>query len=401
VATLTPIVVVPGLGGSVLEAKLTNRPPFLDCQRNTEWYTIWASLIQGVTRHECWKQNFQVVKDGDGVGSAPGVTIRPRDFGNTGGIEYSNAGTQEPKVAYMHKLVSKLEGVGYTAGVNLRAATNDFRLLGAKAPNGTDYLDLFFTDLKQLVEDTSKLSNYSKVHLLSHSLGGPTATVFLSTFVDASWKETYIASHIMLSAPLLGTPVAIEGMLSGPMYDWVPQFLPELVVPLIRTFPSILWMWPRILDGVDVWAKDEHSSGEDRVFVSTPTQAYSLRNLTLLAKAVNATLLEEVWNYVNTRTQSAASDPGVSVLCIYANDTHTDLHVQLPDDKFQAKGKVVEVTWGDGTVNLPSLAACSRWKDTTVRTIQFGGSLAAHTEIVQNDEVIQDIINWVSNERGF
>lgn len=252
-----------------------------------------------------------------------------------------------------------------------------------------------FTQLKRLVEDTAQAQK-SKVHLLSHSLGGPVVNIFLTTFVSNTWKKQLIESHIMLSSPLLGTPVAIEAVLSGPQYDWVPQFLPALAVPLIRSWPSISWMWPRILDGVDVWAKDSQSSGYDRVFISTPTKNYTLRDLEILVKDVNASVLSDTWYDVNLRTQSAASEPNVKVLCMFANDTETDLHLQLPNDDFnKEKGKRVESTWGDGTVSLSSLAACSRWNDVTVKPVKFGGSLAAHTEIVRNDEVIQTIIEWV------
>ena len=53
--------------------------------------------------------------------------------GGTGGIEYSNAGTGEPPIAYMHALVKRLEKKGYVAGVSVRAATNDFRIVGNAA----------------------------------------------------------------------------------------------------------------------------------------------------------------------------------------------------------------------------------------------------------------------------
>ena len=54
-----PVVIVPGLGGSVLEAKLHNRPPSRDCATESDWYTIWASIVQGVTRYgTCEESEF-------------------------------------------------------------------------------------------------------------------------------------------------------------------------------------------------------------------------------------------------------------------------------------------------------------------------------------------------------
>jgi len=47
----SPVVIIPGLGGSTLEAKLQNRPAQRDCTTESEYYTIWASIVQGTTRY--------------------------------------------------------------------------------------------------------------------------------------------------------------------------------------------------------------------------------------------------------------------------------------------------------------------------------------------------------------
>ena len=52
-AKLAPIVFVPGLGGSVLEAKLGNRSKHRDCAKNADWYTLWFSELQVLTRVSC------------------------------------------------------------------------------------------------------------------------------------------------------------------------------------------------------------------------------------------------------------------------------------------------------------------------------------------------------------
>ena len=383
-----PLVIIPGLGGSVLEAKLHHRPRARDCSRNSDWYTIWASIVQGATRYDCFQDNLQLYTNKSstyGLSNYTGVSIRPRDYGGTGGIEYSNAGTNEPPIAYMHELVKRLKDEsGYVSGVSVRAATNDFRIVGNAAA-----LDYEYAKLKDLIEETFQLNNGSKVHLLSHSLGGPLANLFLTTYVNHSWKETFIASHIMLSAVLLGSPVAIYAALSGPRYDYVPQFLPSLVVPLIRTFPSIIWMWPRIsAEGKNVWSNEK--------FVVTPSKNYSLTSLKELTEDVTgATILYAMWDEIANRTKRSASDPFVKVLCLYANDTRTDLSIKTVDT-FDAKGTTLSSTWGDGTVSLRSLEGCKSWSNVEVRPIEFGGSLAAHTEIVQNQLVISKIINWLA-----
>jgi hypothetical protein len=290
----SPIVIIPGLGGSTLEAKLQNRPAQRDCTTESEYYTIWASIVQGTTRYACFRNNIQLYLNQStpsGLSNFTGVQIRPRDFGGTGGIEYSNAGTiDEPKIAYMHALVKSLVARGYKRSISIRAATNDFRSVGLRATNEYEY-----ARLKWLIEDTQNLNNGSKVHLLSHSQGGPLTNLFLTTYVSSSWKAQYIASHIMLSAPLLGSSVSIYAAISGPSYDWIPQFLPNMVVPLIRTFVSILWMWPKV-GKQDVW-------GNETVFVQTPLKNYTLKNLDELTHDIpNASILFDKWDEVQNAT---------------------------------------------------------------------------------------------------
>jgi pimeloyl-ACP methyl ester carboxylesterase len=280
-------------------------------------------------------------------------------------------------------------------GASVRGATNDFRIMGV--PSALDYE---FARLVQLVEDTAAVNGGAKVHLMSHSLGGPVANLFLNE-MDAAWKQKFIASHVMLSPVLLGSPVAIYAALTGPRYDYVPQFLPQLVVPLVRTFPSIAWMWPRVsAEGVDVWSgggggDDEDAESGEIDFVRTPTQNYSLSNLKALARAMpGADNIVAVWDAMMARTNRSASDPGVPVLCVYANDTRTDLSIST-SDAFDEKGKRLAATWGDGTVSLRSLEHCRSWADVEVRPIAFGGSLAAHTEIAQKPEVIDLVLAWL------
>ena len=52
---------------------------------------------------------------------------------------------------------------------------------------------------------------------------------------------------------------------------------------------------------------------------------------------------------------------------------------------------------GDGTVPIASLEHCSSWSKSTTHAIKFGGSLAAHTSILSNEEAIDTIIAWLES----
>lgn len=122
-----PIVIVPGLGGSVIKANLTNMPSYRDCATSSEDYTIWFAVSQIMTRFDCFCRNFKLEYDPvtQQVDSARGGRITPDDFGGLNGVDYMNPDTPTPEtpIPYMTVLTTFLLARGYTAGVTLRAAT--------------------------------------------------------------------------------------------------------------------------------------------------------------------------------------------------------------------------------------------------------------------------------------
>jgi alpha-beta hydrolase superfamily lysophospholipase len=115
---------------------------------------------------------------------------------------------------YMKVMVEKLEqDAGLVRNTSLRAATYDFRKAGDWASTVAQ-----FEALQGLVEETYEINEQLPVHLLSHSLGGAFTTAFLNLQVSEEWKEKYVASFINLSGPLLGTPITMAALLTGPVY---------------------------------------------------------------------------------------------------------------------------------------------------------------------------------------
>mmetsp|Transcript_99256 Transcript_99256/g.155194 ORF Transcript_99256/g.155194 Transcript_99256/m.155194 type:complete len:413 (+) Transcript_99256:33-1271(+) len=381
----SPIVIVPGLGGSVLKAWLHDRPRTRDCATESDVYTLFVQEKQ-LTRYQCFVENFALHPDplaDDSVVNSSGVHVFPQP--GLDGIEYSNYGSGDLlPMPYMLELTKSLMAHGYSRDMSLRAATYDFRVAGA--PRQTQQQ---FAHLKAFIEKASRDNSAKPVHLLSHSLGGPVTNQFL-ILQSPVWKKQYIASHIMLSAPLLGTPVALQSLISGPMYDFVPQVLPSLLTPVLRTLPSMLWMFPREPANSDriVWSSLPP-------FIQTPNANISTDNTEKLLSMLDATMLSKLQPFVNTIVANSMDDPGVKVLCMFANDTATNMNVQYSSDHFKG-GKVVDKGLGDGTVPLQSLRWCSEWADTTMREFEFGGALSSHTDIVKKSEIISAVISWVT-----
>ena len=73
--------------------------------------------------------------------------------------------------------------------------------------------------------------NYCLSHLLLISL----ITVYL---IRCSYRLLSISIAVHLKRRFRWQ-VALEALIIGPQYDFVPAFLPAIVVPALRTFPSM------------------------------------------------------------------------------------------------------------------------------------------------------------------
>lgn len=387
-AAVEPIIFVPGLGGSVLEGNIFDKTPFRDCNTNSSgWFTLWFSEIQTLLRTECFLDNIELHLDDDGhVIDAPGINIRPKDFGGMNGVRFANSGSNDPVPApYLDTFTRALVAIGYEVDVSLRAATYDFRTAG-----DTRAVVVQFAALKDLIEQTYTINNKAPVHIISHSLGCPFVNHFL---IEAAlvWKNTYIASSVSLSGVYAGTPVAMQALIAGPVYPHIPQQLPAIVAPAIRTFPCILWMFPSDDAQKSVWNND--------VFYETDAKNYTYSDMQEIIHDLNATVLMKEWDQVEKVRYSGLKAPGVPVLCMYVNDTRTAYTIKAKSIS-DMNAKVIKSTMGDGTVNLRSLQVCQSWKQRDVikaNEYQMGGSLAAHTDIIKFSPVIKDIIAWVTN----
>jgi hypothetical protein len=81
--------------------------------------------------------------------------------------------------------------------------------------------DGYFTNLKYTIESAYHQNERTKVVLACHSLGGVIFTWFAQfmTARDPTWMETYVHASVLLGAPLLGAPKALNALLSGDIPD--------------------------------------------------------------------------------------------------------------------------------------------------------------------------------------
>merc|ERR1711916_333451 len=280
-----------------------------DCATTSDWYTLWFSETQVLTRYECFLSNIMLSIDEQGELLDPkGVEVRGRDYGGMDGVNYANAGSPDPiPVPYLIKFTNALTKIGYTVGKSLRAATYDFRRAGQDTETKA-----MFARLQQLVEETYALQGNNPVHLVGHSLGCNFANSFLLHQVSSEWKAKYIASLVILSPPLAGTPVAIQGTIAGPVFPYVSQQIPALVAPAVRTMASIGWMFPH---------EDETLWPRNLTFIETKKRNYTIADIPDIVAEMNSTVLTKLWPSLKVRHHDGFMPPEVPVLALYANDS--------------------------------------------------------------------------------
>ncbi|KAH7932256.1 hypothetical protein HPB51_029397 [Rhipicephalus microplus] len=129
-----PLILVPGDGGSQLEAKLNKTETVhYFCERRTnDYFDLWVNLELMVPYVlDCWVDNMRLLYDNKTrtTRSPDGVHVRVPGFGNTSTVEWLDPSQVSP-TAYFTRIVEALVALGYQRGIDVRGAPYDFR----KAP---------------------------------------------------------------------------------------------------------------------------------------------------------------------------------------------------------------------------------------------------------------------------
>jgi lysophospholipase-3 len=370
---LPPVVLMNGLAGSVLHAKLDHvSTPHALCEQNSEWFKLWVSaaeLLPGVI--DCTFDNMKLVYNAAAktYRNKAGVTIDGSvDWGGVGGLEYLDPGVTAS--GYFHDVVQVLRTrLNYTVNRTLRAAPYDWRL----APDGFSQVNAgaayqassYFDRLKLLVEETYALNGDAAVVLVSHSMGGPVAHAFLSREVSSEWKAKYIRGFIPFSPPFGGAVSTVEALVSGDTLG-VPIVSHSLFHPIQSTCASGPWLFPQ----PSLWPENE-------VLVTSDAgkQVWTSKNYTEMTSALGLTQAESMFrNGLNTLLHTFDA-PGVPTFVLRGTGVSTPARFDYADAFVRGKvpkapASIVHETLGDGTVNGRSLDRARLWPETTYHVFQ-------------------------------
>ena len=127
---LNPVVLVPGDGGSQIEARLNKSATvhYL-CAKQSDWFDLWLNIEQLIpTVIDCWTDNMKLIYDPKTrtTRNNDGVETRIPGWGNSTTVEWLDP-SQYSVSGYFANVAKRLVAMGYERGVNLHGAPYDFR----------------------------------------------------------------------------------------------------------------------------------------------------------------------------------------------------------------------------------------------------------------------------------
>ena len=232
----------------------------------------------------------------------------------------------------------------------------------------------------------------TKVTLVVHSMGGIISLHFLTGFsaVDQAWKDKHIHALVTLNGAWSGGAGTLQTVISGAhsMPDtllFASRLINEFFVPIIRTFESLPWLFPK------------PSVFGDQVLISTPDKGYTASDYEELFRKVGYTNGYRFFKDVQGINPDYPA-PNVPTYCFYGDEVKTPLKYTYSknfDGRRSTIGWKPKITKGDGdgSLNIESSRVCHRWSsmpsEYPFRYKTFHG--VEHKAIVKNREVLAEI----------
>ncbi|CAD6998418.1 group XV phospholipase A2 [Ceratitis capitata] len=372
---LSPVIFVPGDGGSQLEAKLNKPDAPIYCFKKSDWFSLWLNLeLLVIPPVYCWVENVKLYYDNitRTTHNSPGVEIRVPGWGDPEVVEWIDP-THNKAGAYFKDIANVLVNLGYERKKNIHGAPYDFR-------KGPSELGQFFIDLKKLVEDTYERNSKTPVTFISHSMGSPMTLVFLHQ-QTTEWRKKYVKRQISLAGAWAGSMKAVKVFAMGDDLD--SFFLSGKILKQEQiTNPSTAWLLPSPL----FWRPSE-------VLIETPGRSYTMSQLKQFFDDIDYSI---GWNMRqdNMKFTLNFSPPEIELHCLYGDNLDTVERLQYKTDALVDETPKLIMGKGDGTVNQRSLRACHAWigrQNANITNVALNG--VDHMGVL----VHKDVLNYIKN----
>jgi len=354
-----------------------------------DWFRIWFA-IEELLVQPCWMDNLNLKYDAvNGVyNNTPGVLIEPTDFGGVTGVAYLDykLGIPISLTSYYSSVIKSLEEIGYVAGKNLHGAPYDWRLPATFAQkNG------WMLQLQSLIQTTYANNGNLPVHIVTHSMGGPTGLWFLNSMSQA-WLNQYVASFIPIAGPWTGAPNALRAVISGDNFGLSFLGIDILNKKRLRDIARNAGGIIELVPNVDL-------NTINTPFVSDGTRNYTIADFpALFSNVLNITGTTTIYNTVSTLVQNLVA-PQVPVHCVYGTGVNTEVFYTYPNGDFEDDPIIDESNLGDGTVPLYSLQECNRWTSSQKQPVEIKEfDLTGHSDILHDDEFLQYLLGVITNQ---
>ncbi|KAL6611307.1 hypothetical protein ACP70R_039235 [Stipagrostis hirtigluma subsp. patula] len=347
VDALHPIVLLPGVSCSNLEARLTEayRPstPHCGAMKGKGWFGLWensSSLLAHNYVH-CFKEQMSLVYDPtvNDYRNRPGVETRVPNFGSAQGFHEKNP--LHPEWC-LTKLRDALERIGYRDGETLFGAPYDMRYVPPLPGQPSEFYSRYFKQLMVLIENVSRKKQREKVILFGHSFGGMVALEFVRN-TPLAWRSRYI-KHLILAAPVLsqGFIEPLKNLVSGPDMLYVPTATAMSLRAMWRSFETAIMFLP------------SREVFRHKPLVITKKRNYTTYDMEEILKAIGFSGGVQAFKRRALPNMLYFQAPMVPVTCINGVGNRTPQQLIYWDSNFSASPEFVYGD-GDGKINLISM----------------------------------------------
>lgn len=380
----SPIILVPGYGGSRLEAKWKkDQAKHYFCQTHQpDWTNIWIDIkLLMPYMIDCLIENFRLEFDRstNRTHNTEGVEIRVKDPDNIESVEFLND-LHMSSFAYFAPIIRHLtSNFDYKRNENITGAPYDFR----KAPNE---LGEFFAKLRTTSENMFARNEQRPITYICHSMGCNNILYFLQR-QSKQWKAKHVKRIISLAAPWAGSLMALRAVAKGDNLN-KPYLFDEAKLNIVqRSVPSTIYLFPNEKAFKDV------PLVRDNVFGDKPedlTRANDYKSFFDRLQHPDGYLM-----WLNTKDLLGSLEaPQVEVWCLYGEQVRTLGRLEF-EGSFPSSREIDLYDDGDGTVSTQSSTYCKHWQNEQTQPVHLKGFPSNHMELLRDRHVLEAIENII------